>query len=77
MPKMTNKYAKEYLHHLHDTLILLGAPPHLAAIASNPDIATDDDINTLRKYNMTLIDQHKTRLTGTNKMTVIVGKPPQ
>jgi hypothetical protein len=60
---MQNKTNKEkYLHLLHDTIILLGGKREISDKIVNLDEVTEQDIDDLRQYNCSLIDNMKFRL---------------
>ncbi len=67
---LLTRWDERLCHHLYDTLILLGAPPTVATMIRNPDVATEGDVDELRQFNIHLIDGHKDRLTGINTMTI-------
>ena len=60
----------QFLHHLHDTVILLGAPPWIADLLNNPEAITADHIDRLRRYTCELIDATKGRLVALNTISV-------
>jgi hypothetical protein len=62
----------DFLHHLHDTIILLGGRKEIARLLmkSQDYQITRSDIDELRKYNGALIDQIKDRLANIHKIKV-------
>ncbi len=60
----------EFLHHLHDTLILLGADAEFAELIEFPDSISSDKVDDLRRYNCKLINDTKRRLVNINKLVV-------
>ena len=62
-----------FLHHLHDTLVLLGAETRFAELVNNPETIDESDVSDLRCYNGKLVDETKHKLVNINKITVSVG----
>jgi hypothetical protein len=62
----------EFLHHLHDTVVLLGGDRRLAELLNHPELITARDVTDLRNYNGQLLDATKTRLLSINTRTVTV-----
>jgi hypothetical protein len=69
---MINSADFDFRHHLYDTLILLGCKKQIAdlLIASQDFVITEGDVDQLRKYNATLIDQTKDRLMNINSIKI-------
>lgn len=63
---------REFLHHLHDTLILLGAEKVFADLVESPETINDCDVKNLRRYNCDLINKVKEKLENINKITISV-----
>lgn len=61
---------KQFLHHLRDTIIILGGGTYIANMAENAESATEHDIDELRRFNLKLIDTTKRRLENMNSLTV-------
>lgn len=59
-----------FLHHLRDTIIILGGGTKLADMAECAESATEADIDELRRVNIRLIDSTKERLVNINTMTI-------
>lgn len=66
----------EFLHHLHDTLVLLGGDRRIAELLNHPDLITAQDVDDLRKYTAQLFEATKSKLVSINSSTVIV-RPPR
>lgn len=62
----------DFLHHLYDTIILLGGTIEIATMVKNPKQISDSDIKSLRRYNCGLIDSTKDRLARINKIRIKV-----
>jgi hypothetical protein len=62
----------DFRQHLYDTIILLGGKKRIARllIRSQDFHVSRSDIDRLRRYNGTLIDQHKGRLANINTIKV-------
>lgn len=69
-----NTTQRQFLHFLHDTLILLGSGSHLANLVNNPDDICQEDIDDLRNFNIKLIDNTKQKLVDINKIAISVVK---
>jgi len=69
-----NEHLSDFLHHLHDTIILLGGGTSLALkILRLKDRAVqEEDVDDVRNYNIRLIEEHKNRLICLNKTTLRV-----
>jgi hypothetical protein len=69
-PASANDY--DFRHHLHDTIILLGGKRRIARllIKSQDFRITPSDLDHLRKYNGSLIDNLKGRLANINKTRI-------
>ena len=63
---MTN----EFLHHLRDTIILLGGGTKIANMVERAESASAADVDELRRLNCRLIDLTKERLFSINKLSV-------
>jgi hypothetical protein len=61
---------RSFLHHLHDTIILLGGDIAFANLVKNPDMIDESAVNELRQYNGKLVDATKDKLAGINKLTI-------
>jgi hypothetical protein len=59
-------------HHLRDTILLLGGKAEIAdlLIKSQDYGITEADVDELRRYNMSLIDNVKSRLDCISKTTI-------
>lgn len=66
--------ARKFLHHLHDTLVLLGAPAKLAELVEGPESIRPSHVDALRRYNIRLLEAAKDKLTNVNKIAISVGK---
>lgn len=60
----------EFLHHLRDTIILLGGGTRLANMVERAESATPQDVDELRKTNLRLIDATKDKLVQLNSLAV-------
>jgi hypothetical protein len=62
----------DFRHHLHDTIILLGGKRQIARllIRSQDHHVSRSDVEGLRKYNATLVNQAKDRLANINKIKI-------
>lgn len=69
---MASKAELEFFHHLHDTLILLGAGERFAKLVENPQAIKEFDVNDLRRYNGKLIDAMKQKMVDINKLAIEV-----
>lgn len=70
----------EFLHHLHDTVILLGGDEKLAKLVeSAQDGVTDSKVNALRNFNIALFTKAKSVLTQLHrvKLRVSIIPPPE
>jgi hypothetical protein len=65
---------RDFFHHLHDTLVLLGAGANLANLVQSPETINESDVDNLRRYNCKLIDTTKDKLVNINKLAVVVGE---
>ena len=63
----------EFLHHLRDTIILLGGGTRIADLAQKAEAATQREVDELRQINIRLIDTTKYRLTVLNSVTITGG----
>jgi len=61
---------RDFLHHLHDTIILLGVEDDFANLLKDPNKIIDSDVDKLRALNGNLIDATKTKLVNINKITI-------
>lgn len=61
---------QEFLHHLRNTVILLGGGTQLADMVERAEAATGADVDELRRLNLRLIDATKDRLAGIGAITV-------
>ncbi len=61
-----------FLHHLHDTIILLGGGTEIADLLNQPDKITESDISNLRRFNCKMIDAAKDKLFNINSIVVTV-----
>lgn len=66
---MTN----EFLHHLRDTIILLGGGTRLADMAKGAESSTARDVAELRQTNIRLIEATKDKLVNLNALSVKTG----
>jgi hypothetical protein len=62
----------EFLHHLRDTIILLGGGTHLANLVEQAGSAKEGDVDELRRINIRLIDATKERLVNLNSLRIAV-----
>lgn len=62
----------DFRHHLYDTIILLGGKKEIADLlkASEDYAVTEADIEGIKRYNISLMEQTKTRLVGLNKIKI-------
>jgi GTPase involved in cell partitioning and DNA repair len=60
----------DFLHHLHDTLVLLGLDPQLAKLLNNPSDITQASVDELRNLNCRMIGATKDRLVALNKIDI-------
>jgi hypothetical protein len=60
----------EFMHHLYDTLILLGGRPDIAEMLRHPDQIDESALNALRQYNIDLTTAVKDRLANVNTTEV-------
>lgn len=63
--------AKDFFHHLHNTLVLLGAGSRYATLVENPEAITASDVDDLRRYNLKLVDAVKDKLANIHKLGVV------
>lgn len=61
---------KEFLHHLRDTIILLGGGTRIASMVERAESANAADVDELRRLNCRLIDATKERLVNINSLTI-------
>lgn len=54
---------RQFIHYLHDTLVLLGASP-VAKVLDRLETVTLEDINELRALNCRLIDATKDKMAN-------------
>lgn len=59
-----------FLHHLRDTIIILGGGTKIANMVENAGTASEADVDELRRVNIRLIDSTKERLVNINTMTI-------
>lgn len=71
--RIMNQTVLQFMHHLHDTVILLGGDKRIAELLNHPELITEKDVDDLRKYTCGLIDATKTKLVSLNTITVRVG----
>ena len=62
----------DFLHHLYDTIILLGGTTEIATMVKNPKMISDSDVESLRRYNGGLIDSTKDKLARINTIRIKV-----
>jgi len=60
----------EFMHHLYDTLILLGGRADIADMLRHPDQIDESALDTLRQYNTDLTIGIKDRLANVNTTEV-------
>jgi hypothetical protein len=63
----------EFARHLYDTLILLGGRRDIAEMAwllPHPELIDESAVDSLRQYNIDLLDSIKDRLVNINKAEV-------
>ena len=68
---------RDFFHHLHDTLILLGANAQLTELVENPEAIRVAHVDDLRNFNGKLIDTMKDKMVNINKLAVVVGEDEQ
>lgn len=74
LPKQSeNSAARDFFHHLHDTLVLLGADEEIANLVETPEMISESHVFDLRRFNGKLIDATKSKLVNINKLAVEVG----
>jgi hypothetical protein len=61
----------EFLHHLRDTIILLGGGTKIANMVEHAETASAADVDELRRLNLRLIDATKERLASINRLTIV------
>lgn len=72
--KTPAKSVEDFLHHLHDTIILLGGGMDIAQMVDRcPGDITDADTDRLRLYNIKLGTLTKDKLVNVHKLTIDVG----
>ena len=64
----------EFLHHLRNTIILLGGGTHLANMVERAEAATGADVDELRQLNLRLLDATKDRLASIGTITLATGR---
>jgi hypothetical protein len=62
----------EFARHLHDTVILLGGRRDIAEMLLRPELIDESAVDTLRQYNIDLLELVKDRLANINKSEVQV-----
>jgi hypothetical protein len=67
------KQKEKFLHHLRDTIILLGVEVELANLMVAPNDIAELDIDRLRQFNIMLIEATKNKLANINKMKIVLG----
>jgi len=60
----------EFMHHLYDTLILLGGRADIAGLLRHPEQIDESALNKLRQYNIDLTADIKDRLVNLNTTEV-------
>jgi hypothetical protein len=60
----------EFMHYLHDVVILLGGDRRIAELLNCPDLITQKDVDDIRNYACQLVDATKTKLVSINTITV-------
>jgi hypothetical protein len=65
------RVVRAFFHHLHDTLVLLGADAKLADLVESPEVIGAGHVDELRRYNGKLIDETKSKLVNINKLAVV------
>ena len=61
---------RQFFHHLHDTIILLGGGTRIAKMLERWETLTEADTDELRAFNCKLVTLTKDKLAHTHKMTV-------
>ena len=69
----------EFLHHLFDTIILLGGRRDIAGLLKKSlDLGvTNADVDLLRNYNIELLTEAKHRLASINKLRIQTNREPK
>lgn len=67
------KVLRTFLHHLHNTLVLLGADIRFAQALNDPGAISEADIAELRNYNVQLINATKGKLVQLHKTALVRG----
>ena len=62
----------DFRHHLYDTILLLGGKKEIAELLkkSQDGMVEEADIDALRKYNISLFTDAKTRLNNLNALRI-------
>lgn len=71
---LMNEHELDFLHHLKDTLILLGCCRDVWERVQRAKDAgfTADDVAALRRFNITLLEDSKLRMASLNKISIRV-----
>jgi hypothetical protein len=64
----------QFLHHLHDTLILLGGDKRIAELLNHPELITTQDVTALCWYTDQLMNATKDKLVNINTRKVTVSR---
>lgn len=70
MSKLT-QVQRDFLHHLHDTVILLGGGTKVANMIDRTEALSESDVEELRDINYRLITSTKDRLVGVHSTSVV------
>lgn len=66
--------ARDFFHHLRDTLVLLGVDEEFANLVETPAEISPANVADLRRFNGKLIDDIKLKLVNINKLAIEVGE---
>ena len=72
-PSLPGSSDSHFRYHLHDTIILLGGKKEIAAMLARSGRElplSEADVSALRNYNITLLEQTKSRLDNINTLNV-------
>lgn len=61
---------KQFMHYMHDVVVLLGGDARMAELLNHPELITQKDVDDLRNYAAKLVDATKTKLCSINTITV-------
>jgi hypothetical protein len=70
-------HTAQFLHHLRDTIVLLGGGTQLANMVERADVVTESDVDEVRRINCRLIDATKERLVNLNKLSIVAERSRQ